>query len=138
MADTIITGKILTGIPEQPQVEAAAIRDGKILAIGTAMELEVYHRSSSEFVECDSGIVIPGIPREVFEGDADLKTYLDMTAKLLTDGGGIENTFGKMTVGSEADLIWLDRDVTELSSEEIEQTKVRQLWIDGRSVYKSE
>ncbi len=60
MADTILRGKIYTADKNGSMAEAMAIRDGKILAIGTLEEVLPLADSHTVIEEC-SGLIIPGI-----------------------------------------------------------------------------
>lgn len=61
-ADTILTGgKIVTLNPKQPTAEAIAIRDGRILALGTAREMRALGDASTKVIPLGGKMVLPGL-----------------------------------------------------------------------------
>jgi predicted amidohydrolase YtcJ len=60
-ADTVVLhAKIYTANPQQPWADAVAIRDGKILAIGSDKQIAAYEGSSTKIVDADDHMVLPG------------------------------------------------------------------------------
>jgi len=59
-ADTLVVGRISTGNPAAPSAEAMAISGGKIIGIGTLVDVEGLTNASTKTVTPD-GIVIPGL-----------------------------------------------------------------------------
>jgi len=60
-ADTVLlNARIYTVNPKQPWAEALAIRDGKILAVGTAAEVAPYRGSSTKKLDAGGHLVLPG------------------------------------------------------------------------------
>jgi hypothetical protein len=59
-ADLIITGRIWTGDSTRPWAEAVAIAGNRILAVGTAADLQRYRAPSTRMVDAPSGFVAPG------------------------------------------------------------------------------
>lgn len=61
-ADTILTGgKIVTLNPKQPTAEAIAIRDGRILALGTVREMRALGDASTKVISLGGKMVLPGL-----------------------------------------------------------------------------
>lgn len=61
MADTILTnGLIYTVEPDQPQVEALAIKDGRILALGTLAEMNAYQAETTNIIDLEGQFAMPG------------------------------------------------------------------------------
>lgn len=61
-ADTILThGKIYTQIKQQPWVEAIAIADGKIAAIGSTEEISSMRNEQTREINLDGKFVMPGL-----------------------------------------------------------------------------
>ncbi|MCA8980702.1 MAG: amidohydrolase family protein [Planctomycetes bacterium] len=60
-ADRVFFGRVVTMDPEQPEVEALAIKDGRIVAIGTERELRAYVGADTWVTELDEGALLPGI-----------------------------------------------------------------------------
>lgn len=60
-ADTIISnGNVYTVNEDQPRAEAIAIKDGKILAVGTAKEMEAYQGETTKMIDAEGQFVMPG------------------------------------------------------------------------------
>ncbi len=60
-ADTIVTnGRIYTVDPKQPWAEALAIRDGRIVAVGTLAEIGKLRGSSTRVIDAGQRLVLPG------------------------------------------------------------------------------
>lgn len=60
-ADLILQGgKIITLNDDQPQVQALAIADGKILALGSTDSIGQFRGSNTEVIDLDGRLVIPG------------------------------------------------------------------------------
>lgn len=61
VADTIILhGKIYTVNPRQPWAEAVAIRDGKIIAVGSDKSIAAYQEPSTKVIDAKNHMVLPG------------------------------------------------------------------------------
>jgi len=61
-ADTILTNAVIYTVdPTCPRAEAAAIKDGKILAVGRAGEMEAYRASDTEIWDMGGRFVLPGL-----------------------------------------------------------------------------
>lgn len=60
-ADTVVVhAKIYTLNSRQPWAEALAIREGKILAIGTARQIEPFRGPSTQVIDAQGHLVLPG------------------------------------------------------------------------------
>jgi predicted amidohydrolase YtcJ len=61
MADKIlVNGRIWTGDPARPWAEAAAVRDGRILAVGAAAGIRKMAGPATEVLDAGGGLVLPG------------------------------------------------------------------------------
>lgn len=61
VADAIVwNGRIYTVNEKQPWAEALAIRGGKILAVGSAKDVEAYRNSSTKVIDAHGQLVLPG------------------------------------------------------------------------------
>ena len=60
-ADVLVRGAVATGNSAQPLVDAMAIRDGRIVALGSAAEVEGLRGPDTEIVDSGDGVVIPGL-----------------------------------------------------------------------------
>ena len=56
----IINGKVFTVSEKNPQVQAVAVRDGKIMALGTDEEIKEYIGLSTDVLDVEGKLVIPG------------------------------------------------------------------------------
>ena len=62
MADLLlINGKIVTVDPDFSIHEAVAVKDGKVLAVGTTSEMKTWKRSGTEIIDLEGKIVLPGL-----------------------------------------------------------------------------
>ena len=60
-ADTlIVNAHVYTVNAKLPWAEAVAVRDGKIIAVGTTAELEKLHGPSTKVIDADGHLVLPG------------------------------------------------------------------------------
>jgi len=60
-ADMVLTnGKVFSGLDEQPRFQAVAVKDGKILAVGSNKEIAEYVGSSTQVLDVEGKLVIPG------------------------------------------------------------------------------
>ena len=61
-ADLVLRGgRVLTLVPEQPEVEAVAIRGNRVLAVGTESELKAYLGPQTEVIDAQGLTVVPGL-----------------------------------------------------------------------------
>lgn len=61
VADRILTGgTVITVDAEQPEAEAIAIKDGRILAVGSADEIAAHAGDATEIIELDGRVAMPG------------------------------------------------------------------------------
>lgn len=56
----IVGGKVWTAEPQQPWAEAVAVRDAQIVAVGSRDEIEQLTDESTEVVDAQGGLVVPG------------------------------------------------------------------------------
>lgn len=56
----VINGKIFTVSERNPEVQAVAVKDGKILALGTDEEIKKYIGSSTQVLDVKGKLVVPG------------------------------------------------------------------------------
>jgi len=56
----VLNGRIYTVNSLKPWAEAVAIRDGKILAVGTAKEIASYRSASTKVIDAQRHLVLPG------------------------------------------------------------------------------
>ena len=56
----IVNGHIYTQAPDDPWVEAVACKDGKVLALGTAKEMDAYQGKTTEVLDLQGHYMAPG------------------------------------------------------------------------------
>ncbi len=56
----LVDGRVVTLDPDRPEAEAVAIRDGRILAVGSSGEIRALAGSDTEVVELAGRLVLPG------------------------------------------------------------------------------
>ncbi len=60
-ADMVLTGgKVVTMAPDQPEAEAIAVSGYRILAVGSANEIQEYIGPDTEVIDLEGGLAIPG------------------------------------------------------------------------------
>jgi predicted amidohydrolase YtcJ len=82
VADLVITnGNVVTLNPDQPNVAALAVREGVILALGSAAEMEAHVGPETEVLDVEGQLVIPGFieGHGHFMGLGNAKLILDLT-----------------------------------------------------------
>ena len=61
MADLIVYGSISTGVPGAATADAMAIKDGNIIGIGSASDVEGLKDPSTQIVDSGDGFIVPGL-----------------------------------------------------------------------------
>lgn len=59
-ADLVVLGKVATGDPANPLVDAMAVRDGRVVALGSVSDMEGLTGAGTEIVETGRGVITPG------------------------------------------------------------------------------
>ncbi len=60
-ATILIEGRVWTGDVHRPRAEAVAIRDDKIVAVGSRDELQKYRGDKTQVIDAGDGLVVPGL-----------------------------------------------------------------------------
>ena len=60
-ATILIQGRIWTSDPHRPWAEAIAVRDEKIVAVGSREELQKYRGDKTQVIDAGDGMVVPGL-----------------------------------------------------------------------------
>lgn len=103
-ADKIIKGKIYTANEQQKYAEAFAIKDGRILAIGSNEEIKQYLGADTDVKEYTNGIILPGFS----EGHAHVSSTIELVVGPLVEAKSIEEAvaviakFAKEHPGTDA------------------------------------
>ncbi|HEY2027862.1 MAG TPA: amidohydrolase [Myxococcales bacterium] len=61
MPDLLVKGTLHTMDPERPRAEAALVRDGKFVRVGTREECEAAAQPDVHFIDLGSGCAVPGL-----------------------------------------------------------------------------
>ena len=78
-ADVIYTnGKIYTVDEGQPWAEAIAVKDGKILFVGTSSEADAYKGENTQMKDLEAKFVMPGIIDDHIHPDMGADNYLNV------------------------------------------------------------
>ena len=105
-AETIYVGDIVTVNDVQPAAEAVAVKDGRILAVGSADAVMAHRGGSTEVVELGSNTMLPGF----VDAHGHLKNvgFQAMAADLLpppdSDVGTIERLQEKLRAWGESEV----------------------------------
>ncbi len=81
-ADLVVThGRVVTVDDDRPEAEAVAMRGDRIVAVGTAAEIEAYVGDATEVIDAEGRLVIPGFieGHGHFTGLGDSRMILDLT-----------------------------------------------------------
>ncbi len=81
-ADLVLTnGKVVTVDDARPEAEAVAVRDGRIVAVGSSDEIEAYVGDATEVVDLAGRMAMPGFieGHGHFTGLGDARMILDLT-----------------------------------------------------------
>jgi len=81
-ADLVLRGgKVVTVDETLPQAEAVAVKDGKVLAVGTDEEIEAYISAATDVIDLDGRLAIPGFieGHGHFMSLGNAKMILDLT-----------------------------------------------------------
>ncbi|MDX2250211.1 MAG: amidohydrolase [Bacteroidia bacterium] len=78
----LINGNIYTVNPSQPHAEAVAVKDGRIIAVGTNEEIEVFIEEKTEVLDLAGKTVVPGLieSHAHIMGVGENKRYLNLLA----------------------------------------------------------
>src|SRR5437773_1146639 len=60
-ATMLVVGRIWTADTRRPLAEAVAVRDDKIVAVGSRDELRPYRGAKTQVIDAGPGMVVPGL-----------------------------------------------------------------------------
>ena len=97
-ADRILLGEIITMDPEQPTAEAVAVKDGKIIAVGTHDEVWKHVGEWTSIVQMHEGIMLPGFidPHSHFLQMVDVARWANVSSPPAGDVSNIEQLVGAL------------------------------------------
>jgi predicted amidohydrolase YtcJ len=83
----LMNGKVVTVDDTNPEAEAVAVKDGRILAVGSSAELERYVGSATRVVDLEGRLAIPGFieGHGHYMGLGETQLTLDLTAATTWD-----------------------------------------------------
>ncbi len=84
VADMVIAGKIITMDEAGTVAEAVAVKDGKIIFVGTNKEAEKYVGEKTEVLDYGSNVIYPGF--------VDGHSHVGVMATMLCNGAILDNT----------------------------------------------
>lgn len=78
----MVNGKVVTMDDALPEAQGLAVRDGRIVAVGSSREMRAYVGSDTELVDLDGRLAVPGLVEGHghFLGLGRAKMILDLTA----------------------------------------------------------
>lgn len=85
-ADKVVLGKVFTAEDNALYAEGFAIKDGRILAVGSREEVLAHADASTTVQEYPSGIIVPGFT----EGHAHISSTVELTTGPFVEAGSIE------------------------------------------------
>lgn len=85
-ADLAVFGKVFTSEDEAFYAEGFAVKDGKILAVGTKEEIQQYIGKQTEVHTYDTGIIVPGFT----EGHAHISSTIEFMTGPFVEADSIE------------------------------------------------
>lgn len=85
-ADEVVIGKVFTAEDSGLFAEGFAVRDGRILAVGSREEVLAYAGASTRVRQYESGIIVPGFT----EGHAHISSTIELTTGPFVGADSIE------------------------------------------------
>lgn len=85
-ADTVVFGKVFTAEEDALFAEGFAVKDGKILAVGSREEIEAYIGEDTRVRHYDAGLIVPGFT----EGHAHISSSVELTTGPYVGADSIE------------------------------------------------
>jgi predicted amidohydrolase YtcJ len=125
-AETVLVhARIYTVNAKQPWADALAIKDGKILAVGTNKQIEALRGSSTRRLDAKGDLVLPG--------------FTDCHIHCMDGSLGLdrETREGSLEPGKLADLIVLGQDLFKVPASSLSKTEVMLTMVGGRVVYQA-
>ena len=143
-ADMIFTNAKIYG---HDNANAIAVRDGNIMFVGKAADVNAYRAKNTEVIDLEQAIVMPGFidnHNHVYSlkmgetGLPDVYAAIDAYTINAADSLGISDITGSITVGKSADFAILEQDITRLSHDAIAKTQILMTVLQGNIVYDAE
>lgn len=143
-AQRIITnGRLITFDESRPNADALAIRDGKIIAVGSADDVANLAGPETVIHNAGGGTVLPGFIEShvhLFQSAAELDALnlFDLNAAYTRDGAYAEfneHRKGRLKSGLMADIVVMSDDLEGMAPEELDQARPVMTVCNGRITY---
>jgi predicted amidohydrolase YtcJ len=123
-------GDIVTMVPSAPGVEAFAVKDGRIVDMGTYQAMHDAHAGAmTRMVDLDGGALLPGVADPAQAADA-----AGILAGLAPGSAGVRRT---IAIGEPADFVVFDRNPDTAPPDERERIRVVKIVRNGETVYRA-
>jgi hypothetical protein len=140
-ADLIFhSGKVYPVDRRRSWAEAVAVKDGRIVRVGSDRAIRKLRDSDTKLVDLGGRMMMPGLVdvhnHHTRGGQLDM-FEVAFPASLSFDGilALVRARAGSIEPGKSADLIVLDRNLFECAPDDLADTRVLETWFEGRKVY---
>jgi predicted amidohydrolase YtcJ len=121
-ADLIFhSGKVYPVDRRRSWAEAVAVKDGRIVRVGSDRAIRKLRDSDTKLVDLGGRMMMPGL--------------VDVHNHHTRGGQLVRARAGSIEPGKSADLIVLDRNLFECAPDDLADTRVLETWFEGRKVY---
>lgn len=124
-------GTIVTMTAATPQIEAVAVRDGRIVDTGTFKAMHDTHAGTlTHMIDLDGGALLPGT--------VDPAMAADMAAVLAALAPGTAASDRAIEVGKAADFVIFNRNPLDAVAEEGDELRIMRIVREGETVFRAE
>jgi predicted amidohydrolase YtcJ len=108
-ADRLFVGTVVTMDPDQPLAEAVAVRDGRIIAVGTERELKHYIGAETWITDLEEGALLPGFidPHSHFLQAGQVSTWANVSSPPAGPVTDIARLLDELTHTAQGAVEWL-------------------------------
>ena len=135
-ADFVITGTVLTVDDARPTVEALAVADGRIVAVGSRSDVAAFVGPDTQTVDVDDGCVMPGFieahGHPLMEAIALSDRLVDIRPVTIRDAGDVVAAIRREVARRGSDGAYLNGWDSLLQPGLPEPS---QAWLDVRATY---
>jgi predicted amidohydrolase YtcJ len=117
----IVNARVWTGDVRRPWADAVAIAGDRIAAVGSSAAVRKRVRAGVRVVDAHGAMLVPG--------------FIDAHLHVIDEDFALAFTRGIIAVGSLADLVMVDRDLTRIAPEAIRDARILLTVAGGRIVY---
>ncbi len=123
-------GNIVTRSAQTPQVEAVAVKGGRVADMGTFKDMHDAHAGVlTRMIDLDGGTMVPGAVDSLQA--TDISGVLEMLA------AGTSEPAPSIAIGSAADFVVFSGDPLATGTEAPEDLRVTRVIRDGETVYRA-